>query len=134
MNRKLARENAFILLFEGASKKDETAEEIFEKATSVRSLETDDYVKKVFFGYYENSRAIEECIEKSLIGWARDRISISSIAILRLATYELMFMDDIPAKVSINEGIELAKRYDDDKAYSFVNGVLNKVAEELGRK
>ena len=77
---------------------------------------------------------IEECIEKALVGWSRDRISLSSIAILRLATYELMFMEDIPAKVSINEGIELAKRYDDDKAYSFVNGVLNKVAEDLGRK
>ena len=45
-----------------------------------------------------------------------------------------MFMEDIPAKVSINEGIELAKRYDDDKAYSFVNGVLNRIAEDLGRK
>ena len=134
MNRKTARENAFILLFEGASKKDETAEEIFDKATAVRALEADDYVKKVFFGYYENARAIEECIEKSTIGWARDRISLASIAVLRLATYELMFMDDIPTRVSINEGIELAKRYDDDKAYSFVNGVLNKVAEVLGRK
>ena len=134
MNRKTARENAFILLFEGASKKDETAQEIFDKATTVRLLETDSYVQKVFFGYYENARMIEECIEKALVGWSRDRISLSSIAILRLATYELMFMEDIPAKVSINEGIELAKRYDDDKAYSFVNGVLNKVAEDLGRK
>lgn len=134
MNRKTARENAFVLLFEGASKKDETAQEIFDKATTVRLLETDSYVQKVFFGYYENARMIEECIEKALVGWSRDRISLSSIAILRLATYELMFMEDIPAKVSINEGIELAKRYDDDKAYSFVNGVLNKVAEDLGRK
>ena len=126
MNRKTARENAFILLFEGASKNDETAEEIFDKATTVRSLETDDYVKNVFFGYYENARAIEECIEKSLIGWARERISISSIAILRLATYELMFMDDIPAKVSINEAVELAKKYGTDDSASFVNGVLAK--------
>ena len=53
---------------------------------------------------------------------------------MRLAVYELMFIEDIPVKVSINEAIELSKKYDDDKAYVFVNGVLNKVAESLGRK
>lgn len=134
MNRKQARENAFILLFEGASKTDETAAEIYEKATEVRELEVDGYVKQVFFGFYENARAIEECIEKCLVGWKRERISLSSTAILRLAVYELMFMDDIPHKVSINEAVELAKKYDDEKAYSFVNGVLNAAAKELGRK
>lgn len=134
MNRKTARENAFILLFEGASKSDETAEEIFDKAVGIRELECDDYVKRVFFGYYENARAIGECIDKCLVGWKRERVSIASTAILRLATYELMFMEDIPAKVSINEAIEIAKKYDDEKAYSFVNGVLNAVAEELARK
>ena len=46
----------------------------------------------------------------------------------------MMFMEDIPIKVSINEAIELSKKYDDDKAYIFVNGVLNSVAEKLGRK
>ncbi len=134
MNRKTARENAFILLFEGASKGDETAEEIFEKATAIRELETDDYVKRVFFGYNENSRIIEETIEQCLVGWKRKRISLASTAILQLATYEMMFLEDVPAKVSINEAVELAKKYDDDKAYSFVNGVLNAVAELLEKK
>ena len=46
----------------------------------------------------------------------------------------MMFLTDIPARVSINEAIELTKKYDDEKSYSFVNGVLNAVAEELGRK
>ena len=134
MNRKTARENAFILIFENLIKNDETAEEIYTKAIEERSLECDDYVKCVFFGYYENARAIGECIDKCLVGWKRERVSIASTAILRLATYELMFMEDIPAKVSINEAIEIAKKYDDEKAYSFVNGVLNAVAEELARK
>ena len=53
---------------------------------------------------------------------------------IKLAAYELMFMEDIPVKVSINEAIELSKKYDDDKAYVFVNGVLNKIAESIGRK
>ena len=134
MNRKTARENAFILLFEGASKNDETAQEIFDKATTVRELECDEYVKNVFFGAYTNERVIDECIDKCLIGWKKERVSITSKAILRLATYEMMFIEDIPFKVSINEAVELAKKYDDDKAYVFVNGVLNKVAEALSKK
>ena len=134
MNRKTARENAFILLFELASKSDETAEEIFEKATSVRSLECDDYVKRVFFGANENIKIIDECIEKSIVGWKSARLSVVSRAVLRLAIYEMMFIEDIPAKVSINEAIELSKKYDDEKAYAFVNGVLNGIASELDKK
>ena len=134
MNRKTARENAFILLFETAIKEDETAEEIFEKATNIRELECDDFVKRVFFGVNENSRVIDECIEKSLLGWKKNRISFVSMAILRLAVYELMFSEDIPTKVSINEAIELSKKYDDDKEYMLVNGVLNSAAEALERK
>ncbi len=134
MNRKTARENAFLLLFEKAIKNDETSEEIFLKATTERGLEYDDYVKTVFFGVAENERVIEDKIEECLVGWKKERISYVGKAILRLAVYELMFMEDIPAKVSINEAIELSKHFDDDKAYVFINGVLNKAAESLGRK
>ncbi len=134
MNRKTARENAFILLFEGASKTDETAEEIFEKATVSRELECDDYVKTVFFGVYTNERVIDECVSKCLVGWKKERVSISSKAILKLAVYEMIFMEDIPFKVSINEAVELSKKYDDEKAYIFVNGVLNAAAEALSQK
>ena len=134
MNRKTARENAFILLFEFNSKIDETADEIFEKATEIRDLECDDYVKKVFFGVGENQRIIDEYIEKSIVGWKSSRLSIVSKALLQLAVYEMMFMDDIPAKVSINEAIELSKKYDDDKAYMLVNGALNACAEMLSLK
>ena len=134
MNRKTARENAFILLFEQASKADETAEEIYEKATEIRELECDDYVKQVFFGVNENLTAIDEAVEKNLQGWSKTRISFTSRALLRLATYELMLMNDIPSKVSINEAIELSKKYDDEKAYMFVNGVLHAVATFLERQ
>lgn len=134
MNRKTARENAFILLFEKAIKTDETYEEIFLKATEVRSLEVDEYVKKVFFGNLENEKVIDMKIDECLVGWKKERVSFVAKALLKLATYELMFMEDIPVKVSINEAIELSKKYDDDKAYVFVNGVLNKVADSIGRK
>ena len=134
MNRKTARENAFILLFEITSKNDETAEEIFDKATGIRELEVNDFVSSIYFGATANLTVIDECIEKSLVGWKSSRLSIVSKAILRLAVYELMFLPDIPAKVSINEAIELSKKYDDDKAYMLVNGVLNAAAEMLGVK
>lgn len=134
MQRKLARENAFLLIFESLFKNDETAEEIFVKATELRGLEYDDYVKTVFFGIFENKRIIEELIDEISIGWKKERISPVSGAVIRLAIFEMMFMEDIPARVSINEGIELSKKYDDEKAYTFVNGVLNAAADALKRK
>ena len=134
MQRKLARENAFILIFESVCKKDESSEEIFDKAVNARELEYDDYVKNVFFGSQEHAAEIDAATEKHLKGWRTDRISPVSRAVIRLATYEMMFISDIPARVSINEAIELTKKYDDEKSYSFVNGVLNAVAEELGKK
>ena len=134
MNRKQARENAFILLFEAICKRDETAEEIYEKATNVRGLEVNDYVKDAFFGSLQNYKLIDEYVEKALIGWKKERISVATKAILVLASYEMMFLPDVPAKVAINEGIELSKKYDDENAYALVNGALNKIAELADKK
>ena len=131
MNRKTARENTFILLFEKKIKKDETFEDIFAKATEIRALETDDYVKKVFFGCAENNQIIEETVEECLVGWKKERISFVSSAIITLATFELMFMEDIPSAVSLNEAIELVKRFDDGKMRAFVNGLLNGAKNEI---
>ena len=133
MQRKTARENAFILLFERACKNDETAEEIFTKATEIRGLEVDDYVKEVFFGAERNSAVIDEAIEKALVGWRKERLSPVSRALLRLAAYEIMLRDDLPVKVSINEAVELSKKYDDEKTYALVNGVLNAIREQCER-
>ncbi len=131
MQRKIARENAFILIFESICKKDESAEEIFEKATSVRGLEVDEYVKNVFFGSYEQAALIEEKMESHLKGWKKERISPVSMAILRLGCYEMLFLTDIPSRVTINEAVELAKKYDDEKSYAFVNGVLNSFSKTV---
>ena len=134
MNRKTARENTFILLFEGVCKNEETAKEIFNKAVEYREFQYDDFVKKIFFGAYENAQIIAETVEASLQGWKKERVSPVSMALFRLSAYEMMFMEEIPIRVSINEAIELSKKYDDEKAYIFVNGVLNSIAEKLGRK
>ena len=134
MNRSLARENAFILLFEAECRSDETALEIFDNAKEFGDFEIDEYVKNVFFGVFERRKEIDELVEASLVGWKKNRISPVSRALLALSTYEMLALTDVPAKVSINEAIELSKKYDEDKSYVFVNGVLNKVAELLGRK
>ena len=134
MQRKQARENAFILIFESVFKKDETAEEIYTKAVTERALEVDDYVKKVFFGSTENAEIIDAAVEPHLTGWKKERISPVTMALIKLGSYEIMFMEDIPAKVSINEAVELAKKYDDDKSYAFVNGILNAVAKSCDEK
>ena len=116
MNRKTARENAFILLFELASKADETAEEIFDKATNIRELEVDEFVKRVFFGVNENIVVIDKCIADSLVGWKATRLSTVSKSVTRLAVYELMFLEDIPDPMGHAAGSM-------DGAYSILVGV-----------
>lgn len=134
MQRKTARENAFILIFESVCKSDETAEEIFTKATEIRGLEYDEYVKTVFFGSFENREIIESAAEKHYTGWKKERLSPVSRALIRLAGYEMMFMEDVPVRVSINEAVELSKKYDDEKTYAFVNGVLNALSKEYKKQ
>lgn len=131
MNRSAARENAFILLFEAECRSDETALEIFEYAENFREFEIDEYVKKAFFGVHERKKEISELVEPALVGWNKKRISPVSRAIISLAVYEMLAMEDVPALVAINEAVELSKKYDDEKTFTFVNGVLNAVATEL---
>lgn len=134
MKRTEARENAFLLLFEAAARKDDNAEEIFETAIAERELEADAYVRSVFFGVYQHLDEIDRAVDECLHGWKRSRLSLATIAITRLAGYEMFYVPDIPGRVSINEGIELSKKYDDEKAYAFVNGVLNALVVKSGKK
>lgn len=135
MNRKQARENAFILLFENASRSAATPDEIVSTVMETRpETEIDDYVKDVLFGVAAHAEEIEALFESNLKGWKKARVSIVSTAIIRLALYEMLYREDVPTKVAINEAIELSKKFDDDKAYIFVNGVLNGAAEEKGLK
>ena len=134
MNRTKARENAFILLFESECRSDETPLEIFEYAGEFPDFEADEFVKKVFFGVFERRKEIDELVNKNLIGWSKSRVSPVSRALVSLATYEMLACDDIPARVSINEAFELSKKYDDEKSYTFVNGVLNAIYKSLEAK
>lgn len=130
MKRKQAREEAFILIFEKVFNSD-SVEEILELANEVRDLQADDYIKTVFKGVYDNLEMLDETISQNAIGWSIGRISKTALCVLRLSLFEIKFMDDIPVSVSINEAVELCKKYATKDDASFVNGILSTVAKAL---
>jgi len=130
MTRKQAREEAFILVFEKVFN-DCAVEEILEIAAEARDLEPDEYIKKVFTGVYENVEEIDGMISENAVGWKIERISKTALCILRLAIFEILYMEDIPASVSINEAVEIAKKYASGEDASFINGILSTVVKKL---
>lgn len=129
MTRREAREEAFILIFEKQFN-EASANEILELAEEVRDLKPNDYIKAVFFGVYDNLEALDNIISENAIGWKIGRIAKVSLCILRLAIFEIKNMDDIPVSVSINEAVELAKKYATKEDASFINGILSSVEKK----
>lgn len=130
MTRKMAREEAFILIFEKVFSK-ESVEDILEIAREARDLEPDDYIKTVFSGVYDNLEEIDGLISENTVGWKIERISKTALAVLRLSIFEIKYMDDIPLSVSINEAVEICKKYATGEDASFVNGILSSIAKKL---
>ena len=138
MSRKNAREDSFKLVFEALINKSEPDEKIADYIEKVMTGEMEEeplfinkpvkddneYVKKVFIGVCEKSDELDEIIKANLRGWELSRVSKISLAAVRLALYEIIYLEDIPASVAINEAVELAKKYDGVEAASFVNGIL----------
>lgn len=126
MTRRQAREEAFILIFEKQFNSLDISE-ILEIAKEVRDLEPDDYITSVFSGVYENLETIDSIIAENAIGWKLNRISKVSLCVLRLAIFEMKYVENIPVSVSINEAVELAKKYATKEDASFINGILSTV-------
>lgn len=135
ISRRSAREQAFILLFEMSFSDDEfSLEQIKENALESRDIEFCEYAVKVATGVDKNKAEIDEIISSHLKrGWKISRISKVSLAVLRLAIYEMKYESDIPTGVSINEAVELSKKYSIDES-GFVNGVLGAVSRDLENK
>lgn len=74
---------------------------------------------------------IDKTIENNIDNWTIDRIGKTDLAILRNAVAEMLYLDEMPVAVSINEAVNLAKKYGDDKSYAFVNSVLSKISKSL---
>ena len=92
-----------------------------------QSPEDLEYISSKVKAIQEKLPEIDGIIENVSQGWSIKRLGKAELAILRLAVYEIRFDDDIPDKVAVNEAVELAKEYSDEKAASFINGVLSGV-------
>ena len=129
--RKEAREEAFRLLFETEFRMAEEPDAIYALSTDNREVAENAYIKAVYFGVREHLEEIDAIIVNHAKGWKPERITPVSRSAIRLCIYEMLYMKDIPMAVSLNEAIELVKKYDDSKVRAFVNGVLNGAKEEI---
>lgn len=124
MNRHTAREKAFQVLFQlgiNDNNPDKAVEDHLE------SSEIDAFLMSLVKGVTENKAELDDIISKNLENWTIDRIASVEKTILRIAILELNYIDDIPTNVSINEAVELANMYGEEKSGKFVNGVLSKI-------
>lgn len=128
MSRKAARDSAFKLIyqipFHGDNDVSLTMDNFTQTDEYSKLTESDmTYVNKCVDGCFDNLSHIDGMVEGSLKNWKIDRLSKVNLAILRLSLSEMEYAD-VPFQVSINEAVELAKKYSDDDAPAFVNGVL----------
>jgi transcription antitermination protein NusB len=92
------------------------------------------FAEKLVRGVRENLADLDALIQKASKNWRLERMARVDRNLLRLALFELKYADDVPAKVAINEAIEIAKRFGTGESSAFVNGILDRCREELGKK
>ena len=131
IKRKEARELLFTLLFETEFKNGESVDAVYDISAENREIPENAYIKKSFFEINEKADLLDEVISKYAKGWKADRLSKVSRSVIRLAVYEILFCKDIPANVSVSEAVELAKKYGEEKARAFVNGVLSSIVKDV---
>ncbi len=142
MSRAFAREDAFKLIFEMEITKIDSESaisylyETVEKKNEMWAQEfisapNRKYIEEIVKGVREKCDFLIEIITPTLKDWTISRISKVNLALLKLAVYEIYFMEDIPQKVSVNEAVKLAKTYGGKDSPSFVNGVLGTVITNI---
>lgn len=130
ISRYKMREQAFFLCFETLFS-DTDIDELADNAGDARDEFVSDFALECAKGVLEHRDQIDDIISSKLKqGWRLERISKVSLALLRLAVYEMKYIDSIPTSVSINEAVELAKKYSVQDDAAFVNGVLGAVAKD----
>jgi N utilization substance protein B len=128
----MARECALEVLYRLDLVNDEpenTMEEIVSRKNPCQDAE--DYLRRLVAAVVTNQKEIDAMLRRHLRRWRLERLTVLDRAILRLATAELLSFSDVPPKVSINEAVEVSKKYGDDDSGKFVNGVLDGVFREL---
>ncbi|MBQ3069468.1 MAG: transcription antitermination factor NusB [Clostridia bacterium] len=131
MARRKSRELAFLLLFEKCF--DETdMQEIIDRAIEARDIEPDEFAVRLALGADEYALENDRLIEEHSHRWSKNRLSKVTLSLLRLALYEMLYVEETPVSVAINEAVELAKTYGADDEPPFINGVLGAVARKRG--
>ncbi|WLR49736.1 transcription antitermination factor NusB [Bacillus tianshenii] len=128
MKRRTARKKTLQALFQTDVGQTEPKEAL---SNVVNDTEVDEFLQNLFYGVIEKRDEIDELISGNLENWKFERLGNVDRAILRIATYEMKFMEDIPVNVSMDEAIELAKTFGDDDSSKFINAVLSKVKAKL---
>ncbi|KAF9111676.1 hypothetical protein BGX30_007501 [Mortierella sp. GBA39] len=118
-------EEALEMLLEDAAEENDTERTITDEA------ELKEFVLGLVNGIWGSKKAVDDLLENYLKGWQMSRLSKVDRQILRLAAYEMLYRDDVPAKVAVNEAIELAKHFGTEDSGKFVNGVLGNMIREL---
>ena len=131
------REKIFLMLFqhefhETAEYREQIAlyNETYSEENADGALISNDELTERLFDIVDKLGSIDARLNTAISGWRLNRIGKVDITILRLAVYEMKYDDTIPVKVSVNEAVELAKKYGGDSSPSFVNGVLARMIEE----
>ena len=132
MSRINARRNAFNLIFQydfiSVDEVESNKETYFGENPDIDE-EDKKYILATVDGTIENIAKIDEIISERAKGWTIERMSKVDLAILRLAVYEVVFSEDMPDSIAINEAVELAKKYSSDEAPAFINGILGKLSQ-----
>jgi len=92
------------------------------------------FAEKIVLGVLEHCQEIDRLIEQYSENWRLDRMTIIDRNILRMALFELLYCEDIPPKVTLNEAVDLGKRYGSEDSGSFINGILDRIQNEVVRK
>ena len=134
--RRSGREAALQMLFqlEGSGVSAEQAIELFWRTFEDADPEGKPYADAIVRGVAENLDAIDKKVTAASQNWRLERMSRVDRNLLRLGTWELMFRTDVPRAVILDEAVELAKSFGTDESSGFVNGVLDRIAENLGRR
>lgn len=135
MKRRKAREYALQLLFQVDFTRKELEPKDLEEFWSGKKepKEIREFAERLVKGTLDNLDEIDRIIEKFTENWFLKRMAAVDRNILRFAAYEILHREDIPSVVTINEALEIAKKYSSAEAASFLNGVLDKLAREAGK-
>lgn len=96
--------------------------------------ERDEFAERIVVGVLKYREEIDQLVERYSENWRLDRMTVIDRNLLRMATFELMYCEDIPPKVTLNEAIDLGKRFGSEESGSFINGILDRIEKEAARK